>query len=108
MKELYSRILPPLLHREKFVCLLCDGHFTLSQSFGINLLIIQENKKRREQEERIAKRKAEMAKRETLPRAKKKGAPPPEEECVIDTLLTEIRHVLNVSLTPFLQKSGMY
>merc|ERR1712018_653608 len=36
---------------------------------------IHENKKRREQEERLAKKKAEMAKRETLPRAsgKKKG-----------------------------------
>ena len=39
-----------------------------------------------------------MAKRETLPRAKKKGMPPPEEECVIDTLLDEIRLVIDTLL----------
>jgi len=53
---------------------------------------IEENKKRREQEVRLAKRKEEMARRDTLPKTKKqmKGLPPPEE-CVIDNLLSEIR-----------------
>lgn len=68
----------------------------------LKLPLPQENKKRREQEARLAKRKEEMARRDTLPKTKKqmRGLPPPEE-CVIDNLLSEIRLVKVASLVVF-------